>query len=205
MARHTCRRGGARLAVVVVVLVIGAGLVVLMPAIQRSREESRRLACMRNLEQWGKAIARYESAHRRLPMASTVTRDDEGRIAAVDGWSFRVPLLPYLDDAPHCAGHRPRPAAGRAGRRRRNAACRCTEDFVSAPPLPELSWKSVCRSRDELAGDQQLQGNGRYAPREPQRGVAAAVAAEVRPAKRHPDGRSFPGTALTERHSRRHR
>jgi type II secretory pathway pseudopilin PulG len=94
-----CRRrrnGGLTLVEVLILIGIGGCLVImLLPAIQSARESSRRTACMNNMKQLGFALLNYEQAQKRLPPSSGVTRNAEGAIIAVDGWSWIVATLPY--------------------------------------------------------------------------------------------------------------
>ena len=197
MAGYTCRHGGARLAVVVVVLVVCASVAVLVPAIQRNRENARRQVCMSNLEQWGKAIWLYESAHRRLPMASTVTRDDEGRITAVDGWSFRVALLPYLDDAPQFAPDidhgRPLVEPADADGTPHANALKSSFPLLICPSYrgspyadPQTKLQAISNYKAMGATHHESLSVASPQPLKPKYG----------PVERHPDGAFVPGTAI---------
>lgn len=77
------RSGLALLEILVVVGVVAILLALLLPAVQASREASRRNTCASHLKQFGLAITNYESDHRVYP--SLV--------------ELRVCLLPYLDQS----------------------------------------------------------------------------------------------------------
>jgi type II secretory pathway pseudopilin PulG len=70
---------------VVVIAIIGLLLALLIPAVQYSREMSRRMSCRSNLRQLGLAIANYEAVHKILPPGSS------------GGKSLFVNLLPYIE------------------------------------------------------------------------------------------------------------
>jgi hypothetical protein len=73
-------------------------LIMLFPALQAAREPARRAACANNMKKLGLAIHSYATAFRQhLPASSGVTRDNSGKITAVDGWSWLVLVLPHLD------------------------------------------------------------------------------------------------------------
>lgn len=70
-----------------------------IPAIQAARESARREACSNNLKQLGFACHAYHSAQEQFPPSSGVTRNADGTITAVDGWSWLVLLLPYVNES----------------------------------------------------------------------------------------------------------
>ena len=72
--------------------------IMLLPAILASRENTRRLNCMNNMAGLGLAYHGYGMAHKRPLASSGVTRDANGKVQAVDGWSWLVLVLPYMDD-----------------------------------------------------------------------------------------------------------
>jgi prepilin-type N-terminal cleavage/methylation domain-containing protein len=73
----------------VVIAIVGTGVSLLLPAVQRSREASRRTQCASNLHAMGVALTAYESARRAFPPGSDTL---SGRFHA---WSSFI--LPYLD------------------------------------------------------------------------------------------------------------
>jgi prepilin-type processing-associated H-X9-DG protein len=81
----------------VVVVIISVLIMLLLPAIQASRESARRAQCSNNLIQLGLALAHYESTHRVLPPGSV----DPARpvVEAPNrmniGWI--VQILPFLE------------------------------------------------------------------------------------------------------------
>jgi type II secretory pathway pseudopilin PulG len=92
------RRSG--LTMLEVLIIIGILLclgIMLLPAIQNAREKARRTQCVDNLKRLGRAMHDYHDAHVRFPPSSGVSRDADGKITTVDGWSWQVAVLPYLD------------------------------------------------------------------------------------------------------------
>ncbi|TWT32445.1 hypothetical protein KOR34_42080 [Posidoniimonas corsicana] len=83
------RRGVSLVEMLVVVAIIGMLAALLLPAIQASREASRRGQCQNNLRQIGLAIQVYNDHHGHYPSA----RDQTGVYGA--SWAFE--LLPYLE------------------------------------------------------------------------------------------------------------
>jgi type II secretory pathway pseudopilin PulG len=72
-----------------VITITGTLIALLLPAIQRAREASRRSSCGENLHQIGVALATYESTRNSLPMGA--------RAGGVVGLSFWPSLWHYLD------------------------------------------------------------------------------------------------------------
>lgn len=71
-------------------------LAVLVPMINAAREAARRATCISKLKGLGLAFHSYHDAHKFFPASSDVTRNPDGSIQAIDGWSFLVHLLPYM-------------------------------------------------------------------------------------------------------------
>lgn len=75
--------------VIVVMLIIGAMLALLLPALGTAREAARRTTCKNNIRQLSIAAAQVSLLRKSLPS----TRDD-----TVGGWSIAV--LEFLDNRP---------------------------------------------------------------------------------------------------------
>ncbi len=99
----------------VVIAIIGILLGVLLPAVQAAREAARRSRCTNNLKQLGIAIQSYHGQYGRFPPGA--------RLHATEreiGVSWRVLVLPYLEEAALYAKTNPKPDGGAsdwAGRR----------------------------------------------------------------------------------------
>ena len=83
----------------VLFVIVALGLAVILPLIQQAREVSRRAQCISNMKRLGLAFHMHHDVQRKLPASCGVTRNPDGTIAALDGWSFLVHLLPFMDCA----------------------------------------------------------------------------------------------------------
>jgi len=86
--------------ILVVVAIIAVLVALLLPAVQRARESSRRMKCLANLRQIGIALHNYHDVHRVLPFG--VGWDDHptaGHIGTLDDrrYSCHSLILPYLE------------------------------------------------------------------------------------------------------------
>lgn len=84
----------------VVIAIIGILVALLLPAVQAAREAARRAQCQSNLRNAALAVLNYETAHKILPMGTTVY----GTEAIQDNLNFReswvTATLPYLEEQP---------------------------------------------------------------------------------------------------------
>jgi len=76
------------LELLVVISIIGVLLALLIPAVQSARGMARKAQCLNNLRQIGLALSNYAATYDAFPMVNS------------SGYSFLVPLLPHLDQAP---------------------------------------------------------------------------------------------------------
>jgi len=86
---------------------IGYGIVIpcilylvllLIPAMPAARENARRAYCLNNLKQIGLGFVNYEQANKRFPGSCHVKRDEQDHIVSMDGYSWIVDLLPYMEN-----------------------------------------------------------------------------------------------------------
>jgi prepilin-type N-terminal cleavage/methylation domain-containing protein len=91
-AISTSTRGGFTLVeLLVCIAIIGMLVMLLLPAIQATREASRRSACVNNLKQISTALQNYESAYKHFPPGRG---DPLPRVFSTFAY-----LLPYLEEA----------------------------------------------------------------------------------------------------------
>src|SRR5262245_44231063 len=96
MATHSERAGLTVLELLFVTAVIAILIAILLPAVQSSREQARRMQCTNNLMQIGTALSSYASTHGVLPPGVV---NDKGPVTNVPvgyhfGWA--VQILPFL-------------------------------------------------------------------------------------------------------------
>ena len=97
MRRHKLGRGLTMLETMIVIGIIACLGIMLFPAIQASREAARRIQCNNNMKRLGLAVHNYGQTFRVFPPSSTVMRNADGKITAVDGWSWQVLVLPFME------------------------------------------------------------------------------------------------------------
>ncbi|HYW79565.1 MAG TPA: DUF1559 domain-containing protein [Thermoguttaceae bacterium] len=90
-------RGFTLVELLVVIAIIGILIALLLPAIQAAREAARRAACLNNLKQLGLGFQNMESAHGKFPTGVHVRRNNGAIVGPMDGWSWCVDILPYIE------------------------------------------------------------------------------------------------------------
>ena len=88
----------------VVIGIIGLLIALLLPAVQAAREAARRMQCSNHMRQWALAIQSFHATHHRFPSNgndpfwfSYRQVGTQYRIEAVDVYSWRTLLLPYVE------------------------------------------------------------------------------------------------------------
>lgn len=85
------QRGFTLIELLVVITIIALLVALLLPAVQQAREAANRATCLNNLKQIGIALYGYHEVNGSLPFG---VRSHRGM-----GFSWMVPILPYLDQA----------------------------------------------------------------------------------------------------------
>jgi len=91
IAPRTAPSGFTLVELLAVLAIIGTLIGLLLPAVQRVREASRRMQCSNNLKQMGVALANYEQAKKRFPPGNEQTGQ------RFHAWSSYV--LPFLEQS----------------------------------------------------------------------------------------------------------
>jgi len=91
IAPRTAPNGFTLVELLAVLAIIGTLIGLLLPAVQRARETSRRMQCSNNLKQMGVALSNYEQANKRFPPGN----DQAGE--RYHAWSSFV--LPFLEQS----------------------------------------------------------------------------------------------------------
>ncbi len=106
--RRPSKDGGFTLVELLVVVAIIAVLVgLLLPAVQAARAAARRTMCSSGLRQIALASLEYEGAEDELPSGHLLSQKPR-----TDGFSWRVPLLPYLEEQALLDLIEPKPGGG---------------------------------------------------------------------------------------------
>lgn len=105
-SRHSVSRwrkpllGFTLIELLVVIAIIAVLVAILLPAVQQAREAARRSQCQNNLKQFGIALHSYHEAMGTFPQAKVYGTETQGAAwIAGNGLSWRVMLLPYMDQA----------------------------------------------------------------------------------------------------------
>ncbi|MGL4512622.1 MAG: DUF1559 domain-containing protein [Lacipirellulaceae bacterium] len=90
----TRRPGFTLVELLVVIAIIGILVALLLPAVQAAREAARRMSCQTNVKNISLGLLNYESAKGFFPPGATYLP-----VGGLNGPSFHVDLLPYLEDS----------------------------------------------------------------------------------------------------------
>jgi len=82
----------------VVIAILGSIVGLLLPAVQRARESSRRTACSSRMKNMGLAVTSYELAYKAYP-AGWDARPLAGTLPNGNGFAWSAYILPYLEES----------------------------------------------------------------------------------------------------------
>lgn len=111
----------------VVIAIIGILLGLLLPAVQAAREAARRASCTNNLKQIGLALQNYHSQYKRFPPGAPLLSKEYDQSI-----SWRVMLLPFMEQMPLYEQIRPKPDGGATNWKAQTQAV----EGYSCPSLP---------------------------------------------------------------------
>lgn len=103
LGRSRQRYGFTLIELLVVIAIIAILIALLLPAVQQAREAARRTQCRNNIKQLGLALHNYHDSHKVFPPARLhYTGTERGGCTWQNqpGHSWRVQILPYIDQAP---------------------------------------------------------------------------------------------------------
>ena len=102
MAKRSGRKAFTLIELLVVIAIIAILIALLLPAVQQAREAARRTQCKNNLKQIGLALHNYHDVFNSFPLSvSALNTAYPGCSSWIvsRGWSFRVAILPYIEQA----------------------------------------------------------------------------------------------------------
>lgn len=97
MGKRKSNSGLTLLETLIVIGICGGIAMILFPVILAAREKSRQAACANNVYKFGTALLSYNQMRGQFPPSAGVSRDAEGKMVAVDGWSWIALILPYME------------------------------------------------------------------------------------------------------------
>jgi prepilin-type N-terminal cleavage/methylation domain-containing protein len=96
--RFSRRDGFSLVELLVVIGILGSIVGMLLPAVQRAREASRRMACGNQIKNMGLAVMSYESGRKAYPPGWDA-RPLSGALPAGTGFAWSAYVLPYLEES----------------------------------------------------------------------------------------------------------
>jgi prepilin-type N-terminal cleavage/methylation domain-containing protein/prepilin-type processing-associated H-X9-DG protein len=94
------RRGFTLIELLVVIAIIATLIGLLVPAVQKVREAAARTQCQNNMKQLGVALHAYHDVHKALPKGCAPDVYSNGAVQSAWGSSWKVFILPYIEQGP---------------------------------------------------------------------------------------------------------
>lgn len=97
--RHSpLRKGFSLVELLVVIAILGSIVGLLLPAVQRARESTRRIACGNQIKNMGLAVISYESGRKSYPPGWDA-RPMSGSLSSGTGFAWSAYVLPHLEES----------------------------------------------------------------------------------------------------------
>jgi type II secretory pathway pseudopilin PulG len=100
MSADNKRTGFTVVEFVIVLIIVVVAIALLIPAVQRSRENARREACINNMKQLGLALHNYHDSHKRFPPSATLCSADGKPPYQAGGLSFLLEIYRGMSNYP---------------------------------------------------------------------------------------------------------
>ena len=191
--RGMSRRAGLTLVETLVLVAVGFFLLLLiMFAIPRSRESSRRTTCLNNLKQINLGFQNMESALKRFPPSVHVKRDAAGNILTpLDGWSWCFNIIPFIEtDTIYFDSSDVGPLVDPVGSTRYSEAMGTIIDELHCPSFSGTPFVDAKTKREAITNYKAMAAThaGSYTK------ALGGTPAYLPNSDLHPDGAIFPGS-----------
>ncbi|MCC6417972.1 MAG: DUF1559 domain-containing protein [Gemmataceae bacterium] len=141
------REGFTLIELLVVIAIIAILIGLLLPAVQKVRDAADRATCQNNLKQIGIALHAYHDALKYLPPGAAADQPPFGTSAGAWGSSWRVYILPYVEQANVYKRWRLSGGSGWGGSNTSNNYLVARDLKISVYRCPSSPLPEYCRSQ----------------------------------------------------------